>query len=96
MLIVTISAEILSKKPTCDLPVMLRAALDELRKQTAARAVLVEQWIKQVEKRWKGADAVRSFLLLKINHLTAELHRKAKAIARAKQLLETAKYEPAE
>lgn len=96
MLIVTISAEILLKKPTCDLPVMLRAALDELQKQTVDRAVLVEQWIKQVEKRWKGADAVRSFLLLKINHLTVQLHRKTKAIARAKRLLETATYEAAE
>jgi hypothetical protein len=96
MLIVAIATEIVLNKPTCDLPVILRAALEELRKQTVARAALVEQWIKQVEKRWKGADALRGILLLKMHRLAAELHCKKKAIVRAKQLLETAKYEPAE
>ena len=59
MLIVMIAAQIQAKKPTCDLPAMLRATLDELRKQTLASAALVEKWIKQVEKRWKGAEAVK-------------------------------------
>ena len=96
MLIVAIAVEILAKKPTCDLPAMLRATLDELRKQTLASAALVEQWIKQVEKRWKGAEDVKDVLLLNMHRRVTEFNRKTKVFARAKQLLETAKYEPAE
>ena len=96
MLIVVTAAEILAKKPTCDLPAMLRATLDQLRKQTLASAALVEKWIKQIEQRWKGAETVKDMLLLNMHRRVIEFNRKTKVFDRATQLLETARYEAAE
>ena len=96
MLLVKVSAEVLSNNEAADLPKMIRLTVAHLRDSHVNVAATIEKCIKQVERRWQGAEQFKNLLLLNMTSRAIEATRQVKVHDRALHIIEGATYLPAD